>query len=101
MGKITLTVEGSTVGTIATGGGLVIERSVSEQDSGRLIAAYAKVYTGKWLNGDGTPRAPSITEVIEAWFDGIISGSVAAVCSVERQTAPDAAAAAVQPISVT
>lgn len=101
MGKIILTVEGTTVGTVAQGGGVVIEKAVSETDSGRLIAAYAKSYAGRWTNNDGTPRQPTIQEVLEAWWDGIVAGSVAHVQSAEREEAAKAAAAAVAVISVT
>lgn len=101
MGKIILTVEGTTVGTVAQGGGIVIAKEVSEQDSGRLIAAYAKSYAGQWTNQDGTPRQPTITEVLEVWWDGVVAGSVAHVQSVEREEAAKAAAAAVATISVT
>jgi hypothetical protein len=101
MGKIILTVEGTTVGTVASGGGIVIEKTVSEQDSGRLIQAYAHSYAGKWKDENGNNRAPTITEVLEAWFDGIVSGSVAHVESVEKELAAKAAAAAVAPIVVT
>lgn len=101
MGKIILTVEGTTVGTVANGGGIVIEKAVSEQDSGRLIQAYARTYAGTWTNEDGTPRTPTVAEVVAKWFDGIIAGSVAHVASVEKQVAAEAASSAVQQITVT
>lgn len=106
MGKITLTVEGTTVGTVANGGGIVITKEVSEQDSGRLIAAYARSYAGTWMT-EGTeenpsvPRNPTVAEVVQVWFDGIIAGSVAHVQSVEKQVAAEAASSAVQQITVT
>jgi hypothetical protein len=100
MGKIILTVEGTTVGTVATGGGIVVEKAVSEADSGRLIMAYARSYADRFKNEDGTPRQPSIQEVIEAWFGGIVAGSVAHVESVEREVAAEQAKAAIAPISV-
>jgi hypothetical protein len=43
MGTTTLTVEGTTVGTVAEGKGVVIRRSVSEQDSARIIAGKTKL----------------------------------------------------------
>jgi hypothetical protein len=101
MGKIILTVEGSTVGTVATGGGVVIEKAVSETDSGRLIAAYAKAYAGKWLDADGQLRQPTIVEVLDAWWDGVVAGSVATVLSIEQASAAEAARTAVTPINVT
>jgi len=106
MGKIILTVEGTTVGTVAQGGGIVIEKAVSEIDSGRLIAAYAKSYAGRWMTeateeSPSVPRQPTIQEVLEAWWDGVVAGSVAHVQSVEREEAAKSAAAAVTTIAVT
>jgi len=106
MGKIILTVEGSTVGTVANGGGIVITKEVSEQDSGRLIAAYARSYAGRWMTEateetPSVPRQPTIQEVLEAWFEGIVAGSVAHVASVEREQAATAAREAVAAIVVT
>ena len=101
MGSITLLVEGTTVGTKAGGGGVEIVKQVSEQDSGRLIQAYAVSYAGKWKDEDGNNRAPTINEVLEAWFDGVVAGSTAHVLSVEKEQAARTAAAAVAPISVT
>lgn len=100
MGRIILTVEGSTVGTVATGGGVVIEKNVSETDSGRLIAAYAKVYAGRWTDANGRPRQPTIVEVLDAWWDGIVAGSIATVQSIEQETAAETARGAVKPINV-
>lgn len=95
MGKIILTVEGTTVGTVAQGGGVVIEKVVSEQDSARLVAAYARTY-GITLNG-----AASIQQVLQAWFDGVVNGSIAHVLSVEKEVAAEQAREAVTPITVT
>lgn len=100
MGKITLTVEGTTVGTVADGGGIVIEKLVSDTDSARLVQAYAAIYADRWVDEDGNPFQPSIEQVIGAWFDGIIAGSVAAVRSKEREVAAAQASAAVEDISV-
>jgi hypothetical protein len=100
MGSITLTVEGTTVGTVAQGKGVVIRKEVSEQDSARLIAAYAKTYAGSWKDDMGQPRNPTISEVLEKWFEGIVNGSVAHVMSVEKDQARQTAADAVQPITV-
>jgi len=100
MGTITLIVEGTTVGTKANGAGIEIVKTVSEQDSGRLIQAYATSYAGKWKDENGDNRAPTIHEVLEAWFDGIVSGSTAHVLSVEKEQAARTAAASVQPIQV-
>ena len=101
MGSITLLVEGTTVGHKAQGGGVEIVKTVSETDSGRLIAAYATSYAGKWKDGNGVNRNPTIQEVLQAWFDGVVAGSVAHVLSVEKDAASKAAATAVAQISVT
>ena len=101
MGKIILTVEGTTVGTVAQGKGIVVTKEVSEQDSGRLIAAYAKSYAGTWKDEDGKDRAPTVQEVIQKWFDGIVSGSVAHVLSVEKEQAAKSASENVSAIAVT
>ena len=101
MGKITLSVEGTTVGTVAQGRGVRIVKDVSEIDSGRLIAAYARSYAGRWMNADGQPRQPTIEEVLTVWWDGVVAGSIAHVQSVEKEVAADAARNAVAPITVT
>lgn len=101
MGKIILTVEGSTVGAVAEGRGIVVEREVSEQDSARLIMAYGALYADKWVDEAGNPREPSYGEIIEAWFDGIVAGSAAVVQRHEQDKAAEAAREAVKPIAVT
>lgn len=100
MGKITLTVEGTTVGTVAQGGGIVLEKQVSEQDSGRLIQAYSATYAGKWKDEAGNNRAPTIHEVLSTWFDGVVAGSIAHVQAMEKEQAASIARAAVLPILV-
>lgn len=100
MGTITLLVEGSTVGTKANGGGIELVKQVSEQDSGRLVQAYAATYAGRWLDGNGAPRSPTTAEVLSAWFDGVVAGSIAHVQALEKEQAANVARAAVQPIAV-
>ena len=100
MGKITLTVEGTTVGTVANGGGVVLTKEVSEVDSGRLVAAYARTYADKFKNEDGTLRQPTIAEVLGAWFDGISAGSIAHVVSVEKEVQAQQARDSVSPITI-
>ena len=100
MGKIILTVEGTTVGEVSKGGGVVVTKEVSEVDSGRLIAAYARSYAGTWKNEDGTLRQPTIQEVIEAWFGGIVAGSIAHVESVEKEVKAAEAREEIAPISI-
>jgi pantothenate synthetase len=95
MGQMILKVVGSTVGTVE------FPKEISSLDTARTVQAYAYSYREKWTNEDGTLRQPSINEVLQAWWDGIIAGSVAHVLSVEKERAAEAAAAAVQPVSVT
>lgn len=94
MGAITLTVEGTTVGTVATGGGIQIVKSVSEQDSARLLTAFARVYGSKLGSN------PTYQQIIDAWWEGVVAESVAKVLQVEKQLAAEQASASVQPISV-
>ena len=94
MGKITLTVEGTTVGTVANGGGVVMVKEVSETDSARLIAAYAHAFSDKF------PDPPSIEEVLREWFDEIVTRSTDQVLEIEKFLAAQAAKEAVQPIIV-
>lgn len=102
MSKITLIVGETTAGAVALAEGCnVIEKEVSDADSARLVAAYAVTYASKFVNSDGTPRTPTGPEVVRAWFDGIIAGSVAHVRNVEEELASRAAAGAVTPIEVT
>jgi hypothetical protein len=94
MGAITLTVEGTTVGTVATGGGVHIVKSVSEQDSARLLTAFARLY------GSKLGPSPTYSQIIDAWWEGVVAESVAKVLQVEKQIAAEQAANAVTPIAV-
>lgn len=100
MGKITLTVEGTSVGEVAKGGGIIFTKEVSEQDSGRLIMAYARTYADMFKDDDGNPRQPTIAEVIDAWFGGIVAGSIAHVISVEKDVKAEQAREEVAPITI-
>jgi hypothetical protein len=95
MGQMILKVIGSTIGTKE------YPKEISSLDTGRTVAAYAYSYREKWKNEDGTLRTPTIDEVLQAWWDGIIAGSVVHVQSVEKELAAKAASEAVAPISVT
>jgi hypothetical protein len=75
-------------------------RLTSDTDALRLIAAYAYSYAGKWVDGEGNPRVPTSDEVIGAWLDGVVAGSVAHVLSVEKQLAAQAASDGVTAITV-
>ena len=72
MGAITLTVEGSTVGTVAEGKGVVARYEVAEADSARLIAAMAAFYRGKFVDEERMPFTPTIAQVVAAWFDDVV-----------------------------
>ena len=96
MGKITLTVEGTTVGTVATGGGIVAAYEVSEADSARLVAAQAGVLNIELTNSPATVQA-----VVEGWFNRVIGQAVDEVKTYERHKAAEAAADAVEAIEVT
>ena len=81
MGKITLTVEGTTVGTVAAGGGIQIPYEVSETDSARLVAAMADFYKSR-LDGSGRrgpgglevtpPEPPTVEDIVRAWFNDVV-----------------------------
>ncbi len=80
MGKIILTVEGSTVGTVAAGGGVVEEKTVSETDSARIIGGLARIY------GMPTNSAADLHAIIARWLDEMCASTVSRVMSVERDT---------------
>lgn len=95
MGQMILKVVGSTVGTVE------FPKEISSLDTGRTVQAYAYSYRDKWKNEDGTLRTPTLNEVLQAWWDGVIAGSVAHVLSVEKELAAKNATEAVAPILVT
>lgn len=72
MGKITFTVEGTTVGTVANGGGVVVEYQVSEQDSAKLVEAMADFHRGDFVDENGAPVQPTLPMILKAWFDGCV-----------------------------
>lgn len=101
MGKITLVVEGTTVGTVAGGGGIAIPYEVSETDSARLIAAMAAFYKGKFVrpvDGSDPPRVepyqPQIGDVVREWFNDIVRTALRQTLDYEKSKA------AVPPITV-
>jgi hypothetical protein len=72
MGKITFMVEGTTVGTVANGGGVVIEYEVSEQDSAKLVEAMTEYHRGDFVDANGVPVEPTLPLVLRAWFNGCV-----------------------------
>lgn len=86
MASITLTVTGTTVGTITS------TLTLSADDSDRLLAFLAANY-----GGDGvTPQ-----QMIENYWAGMADGTLANVVRWEREQAAKTARDAVTPISVT
>lgn len=94
MGKITLTVEGKTIGTC------VLTKEVSEEDSARLMAAYAKIYSDKWVDEAGNAYVPTYAQIVEKWWGDVVKTSVAKVKSREREDALKAAVAGIKRIEV-
>ena len=90
MGKITLVIEGTTVGTVANDGGVQIPYEVSEQDSGRLIAAMADFYQSRFKDENGVPFAPNIAQVVKAWFDDVVRLALNQTRDYEQRANPPA-----------
>lgn len=88
MADITLTVVGSAVGTINSG------VSLSPSDSDRLMAFLAATHG---LDADGNPRTPQ--QMIDAYWAGMVSGTLANVMRWEQETASKAARDAITPIT--
>jgi len=95
MGKIIFTVEGTTVGTVAEGRGIVVAYEVSEHDSARLLSAYADM-----LNIELTADPASFVEVVKGWSSTVISRATDEVKTHERHKAAETAADSVEPIEV-
>ena len=76
MATITLTVEGSTVGTLA------VTKTLSSTDSDRLMAYLANAYG---VDALGEPRTP--VEMVAAYWDAITAGTLANVQNYEREKA--------------
>ncbi len=95
MGKITLMVEGTTVGTVATGGGVIVPYEVSEQDSARIVGSLAAIYASR------LPENATITDIVKIWFDDVVSKAAKQAESMERKLAIREAEASVLPIVVT
>ncbi len=87
MAKISITIEGSTVGTIT------VSDTLTQEHSDRLMAWLVASYGA---DGDGNPRAPS--EMIEACWAGIRAGIFANIEARERDLAAQAARDAVPPM---
>jgi len=88
MADITLTVVGSAVGTIISG------VSLAPDDSDRLLAFLAATHG---LDSDGEQRTPQ--QMIDAYWAGMVSGTLSNVMRWEQETASKAARDAVAPIT--
>ncbi len=95
MGKITFTVEGTTVGTIAQGLGFTTQYEVSEQDSAKLVEAMADFHKSEFVNAGGYPFQPTIQDILRAWFNGCVKQALRQTADYQRRKA------AVGQISVT
>jgi hypothetical protein len=89
MASITLTVVGTTVGTVTA------TNTMSQADGDRFLAYLAYAYG---TNDDGSQRTPQGT--IEAAWAAIRSGMMANVVNYEKQIAMEAAAAGIADIVV-
>lgn len=69
MGKITFTVEGSTVGSVKEGRGVVVDYEVSEQDSAKLVEAMAHFHQGSLSQLE---RQPTIEDIVKVWFNDCV-----------------------------
>jgi len=90
MADITLTVVGSAVGTINSG------VSLAPDDSDRLLAFLAATHG---LDAAGNPRTPQ--QMIDAYWAGMVSGTLANVMRWEQEIASKGARDAVGPIVAT
>ena len=87
MAKITIIIEGSTVGSITVTD--TLDQANSDRFMGWLASAYG-------TDGDGQPRAAG--EMVSACWGAIRSGIFANIVSYEAEQAAAAARAAVQPM---
>jgi len=100
MAKITMTVEGPNVGTF------IKTMEVSDQDAGRILAAYGNIYGPITVpaaeeGGEPTTRPRTAQEIVDALALGTLNGILANVQREESEKAARDAAAGVQPIVAT
>lgn len=90
MSTITLTVEGSAVGT------LTVPTVLDQTQSDRLMAYLAAEFgTGRDADGNPVPRTPQ--EMVTAYWDSVVSGTLGNVVRFEDEQRVQAARAASQP----
>lgn len=87
MATITITVEGSTVGTVS------ITDTLDQENSDRFMAWLVHSYGA---NPDGSPRLPP--EIIAACWSAIRTGMFNNIVSYEREVVAQQARDAVQPV---
>jgi len=90
MAKLTLTIEGSDIGSAT------VTTTLDKPNSDRLVAFLMAMHG---TDAEGNPR--DLEGVIRAYWEGIVAGTVANVQRHEAETAAQAAREAVQPLTVT
>jgi phosphoserine phosphatase len=90
MAEITLTVVGTTVGTISS------TLTLTSADSDRLLAFLAATYG---TDAEGNARTPQ--QMIEAYWAAMAAGTVSSVQRWEQEQAAQTAREAVPPLTVT
>lgn len=91
MATISITVVGSTIGTIP------YVSEIADSDESDKFLAYLRDMHG--TDDDGNPRTAE--QMVELYWQGIVNGTVANIERWEREKASQAAAAAVTPITIT
>lgn len=85
MGKITLTVEGSTVGYVESGGGVVCVTELSDEDSARIVAAMADQQMRR--PGQQQLTIPTTQQIVQTWWDRRIADVKNEVIAYEQRKA--------------
>jgi hypothetical protein len=100
MGKITLMAEGSTVGEVAKGGGIVESVDFTPEETALLVECAMVAYTTELANlknEKGEPRTATMEDVIRLVFKGFLKGWANNATAYKKQKAMEAAAEAVEP----
>jgi hypothetical protein len=100
MGKITLIAEGSTVGEVAKGGGIVEAVEFTSEETALLVECAMESYATDLANlkdAEGNPRAATMEDVIRLVFKGFLKGWANNATAYKKQKAMKAAAEAVEP----
>lgn len=79
--------------------GNVINFAISDEDAGRIITAFTAIMTRPSQNG--VPVVPTESEVIQAVARQSVSQLISIAQRYEQQVAAKAAAAQIQPITIT